>query len=149
MDRSTLLLRILLALAVSFGLTTLVLAGPTPTPAIPPTQCSLDNPTATIVTDGRQHNNQTINKLITHEITGHILALNTYNQRSHTIRVCVGTKVTTVVNDLMGTPTNTASGSLNCNVIGCTGVINVKESYTSSSTGSIDTDVITFIPRGN
>jgi hypothetical protein len=115
---------------------------------VAPTQCAIDNPVSTIVTDGRSQNNTT-NKFIQHEVTGNILGLNTLNHRSHRIRVCAGTKVTTAVSDQLGIPTNTASGSLACNANGCQGFVNVKESYTSVSTGSIDTDVLTFVPKAN
>ncbi len=149
MSRSTKLICTLTFTATFLGLTTLVLAGPTPTPAIPPTQCTLDNPTAVIVTNGRQHSDSKTNKIIVHEITGNILNLKSYNVRSHSIQVCEGSKVTTVVTDNMsGNVINTVvSGDLNCDATGCSGIIDVRSKYTTSSDATADTDSITLVPR--
>ena len=89
----------------------------------------------------------TVNAIIRHEITGNIINPGSLSATAHRIPVCAGTTVTAVVFDIFGTSTNTANGSLFCDSGGCSGVVNVKERYTSIATGSGDKDSITFLPQ--
>ena len=162
MNRSTYLLCILITTAVFVGLTTPVLAGPTPTPASPtpatptpatatpipePNQCVIDNPVSFIVTVAKGKS-PAVNALITHTILGNIVDPGSLSSTAHNIRVCAGTNVNAAVFDLGGGGlTNTAKGSLSCNADGCFGVVNVKEKYTSTSSGSSDKDTIIFHPQ--
>ena len=161
MNRSTYLLCILITTAVFFGLTTPVLAGPTPTPATPtpatatatpatpdPGSCAAENPSVTIETIAKGQN-PAVNALIRHSITGNIVGgAASYSDKAHRIKVCAGTSIIAVVtDDSAGVTTSIASGSLFCNLGGCSGVVNVKESYKSTSTGSSDKDSITFLPQ--
>jgi hypothetical protein len=162
MIRSTYLLCTLATTAAFFGMTTATLAGPTPTPATAtpatatptpatptpvPDTCVSNNPPATINTIGKGQS-PSVNPLIAHEITGNIIDPGSYGPTAHRIQVCAGTSVTAVVTDGSGgTTTSTSSTGLFCNLGGCSGVVNVKQSYKSTSTGSSDSDSITFLPN--
>ena len=164
MNRSMFLLRILVATAALLGLTAPVLAGPTPTPATAtpatatpatatpatptpvPDQCVLDNPSVTIDTIAKGQS-PFVNPLIRHEITGNIINSGSLSSTAHRIRVCAGTSITAVVIDSSAGFTTSTSPSLFCNLLGCSGVIDAKAQYKSTSTGSSDKDSITFIPQ--
>ena len=156
MNRSTYLLCILVTTAVFFGLTTPILAGPTPTP-IPETDCQMDHPVSTAFTDAKGQGNQQsgfgrpVNTFISHAITGHIVKVKGTADTAQQFEVCVGTLVTAVIDDRLGIPVQTATGDLECAPAGpvpntCSGVINVKSKYSSVSTASTDKDTITLIP---
>ena len=68
------------------------------------------------------------------------------SETAHRITVCAGTEVTIAVSDSTGIPTNTAGGTLSCDSAGCSGVVNVKERYTSSSSDNQDVDRMTLLP---
>jgi hypothetical protein len=116
-----------------------------PTPTIPPT-CAQLNPSVTINTIGKGQS-PTVNALIRHEITGNIINPGALSATAHRIPVCAGSTVTAVVVDIVGASTNTANGSLFCDSGGCSGVVDVKERYTSIATRSGDKDSITFLPQ--
>lgn len=150
MNRLTNLLSILVTTAVLCGLTTPVLAGPTPKPE--PTECSANNPVRSVTVDGSKKKDAPApfgggtftNKLLQHEITGHIIKVKNWK-----IDVCEGSIITTVAFDQNGTPVLIDhTPGLNCNVICCSGVISnkvrAKESMTYGSTGSGDVDTIEF-----
>ena len=164
MNWSTYLLCMLVTTAVFFGLTTPVLAGPTPTPATPtpatptpatptpptaqPHGCLVNSPVVTVHTIAKGQN-PSVNSEIRHEITGRIVGgAASYSFTAHRIRVCAGTFVSAVVIDSSGgdTPPTSSTGFF-CNLGGCSGVVNVKEQYKSTSTISRDRDTITFIPE--
>ncbi len=165
MNRSTYLLCSLITIAAFVGLTTSALAGPTPTPATPtpatptpatptpatptppPTPCTDLNPSVTIETIAKGQS-PSVNPLIRHSITGNIINPGSLSSTAHRIPVCAGTTVNAVViDDSGGVTTSVASGSLICNLLGCSGTVNVKEQYKSTSTGSSDKDSITFLPQ--
>jgi hypothetical protein len=150
MNRLTNLLSILVATAVLCGLTTPVLAGPTPPPQ--QTECTTENPVSTVVLDGSKKNDAPhpwgggtfTNKFMTHEITGNIIKVKNWK-----VDICEGSIITHTVFDQLGVPVLTDNTpGLNCNQIGCSGVISNKErrfeSFTYSSTGSGDVDTIEF-----
>jgi hypothetical protein len=89
----------------------------------------------------------TVNALIRHEISGHIVNPTALGPKAHRIPVCASTFVTAVVVDIVGASTNAAKGSLSCDSVGCRGVVNVKEQYTSIAPSSGDKDSITFLPQ--
>jgi hypothetical protein len=101
---------------------------------------------ATITTIGKGQS-PTVNALIWHEISGHIINPTVLRPTANRIPVCAGTIVTAVVMDIVGASTNTARGSLACDSVGCRGVVNVKEQYTSIAPSSGDKDSITFLPQ--
>jgi hypothetical protein len=67
-------------------------------------------------------------------------------ETAHRIEVCAGTKVTIAVSDRTGSPTNISGGTLSCDSVGCSGVVNVTEKYTSSSSDGQDVDRMTILP---
>jgi len=108
------------------------------------------NPSITINTIAKGQS-PSVNSLIRHEITGNIVGgAASYSSTAHRIKVCAGTSVNAVViDDSPGNhrATSLAGGSLICNLIGCSGPVNVKESYKSTSSRSSDKDSITFLPQ--
>ena len=151
--------------AAFFALTTPVLAGPTatpsptpvtPTPATPtpvPDSCAAETDVSTIITNGKGQSPSN-NAVIRHAITGHIYPeAESYSSTAHRIRICAGTSVTAVVTDTSrrGMTTNAGTEGLTCTdsapVGGCTGVINSKQQYKSTTTASgSDKDTIVFLP---
>jgi hypothetical protein len=139
---------------------TVVSPTPTPTPTLPPTptptatpvptptptSCSAAWPETQIITmaKGQSPSN---NPKVTHAITGHIIDPGSLSQTAHRIQVCEGTRVTSLVTDTTGSPTNTASGSLLCTAGACWGNVDVTEKYQSISADGRDKDSITFIPK--
>jgi hypothetical protein len=117
-------------------------AVPTPTPIL----CSAVWPETQIITmaKGQSPSN---NPKVTHAITGHIIDPGSLSQTAHRIQVCEGTRVTSLVTDTTGNPTNTASGSLMCTAGACWGNVDVTEKYQSISADGRDKDSITFIPK--
>ena len=163
MNRSTYLLCMLVTTAVFFGLTTSVLAGPsatptppTPTPATPtptatppPDSCLANNPAVETVVTTAKGQKPSVNADITHAITGHIVGgAASYSASAHRIKVCAGTAVTAIVTDSSGgTLSNVGTEGLFCNLSLCTGVIETKQQYKSTSTGSSDKDTIVLLPQ--
>ena len=160
MNRSTYLLCILVTTTVLFVLTTPVLAGPMPTPATAtpatatpatptpdPNTCAGTNSVVTINTDAKGQS-PSVNPMISHAITGNIINPGSLSSTAHRIPVCAGTSISAAVTGPRGsTTTSISSGTLFCNLRGCAGVINVKEQYKSTSTGTSDRDSITFVPQ--
>jgi hypothetical protein len=89
----------------------------------------------------------TNNAKVTHTIRGHIIDPGSLGASAHRIDVCSGTSVSSSVSDTTGTPTNTASGSLQCTTAGCEGVVHGTEKYQATSADGRDKDSITFIPK--
>jgi len=88
------------------------------------------------------------NPKLSHAITGNIVEPSSLGETAHRIPVCTGTQVSIVVTDSSGNmPVITADGSLSCNSMGCTGVVNVTEKYTAVSTDGKDTDRMTLLPK--
>ena len=142
MNRLTYLLCLLATAAVFFGLSTPVLATPTPEP-----QCSDLWPVETILTIGKGQSPSN-NPKVLHLITGHIIGgKGAFGMTAHRIPVCAGTTVSIEVRDSTGVPTITAGGSLVCNEAGCSGSVNVTEKYKSVSSDGKDTDRITLLPK--
>jgi hypothetical protein len=148
----------LVSLVAFLGLTSPVLAGPTPspptatpatpTPATPDPTCAGEWPVATINTIGKGQK-ASVNKLVKHEITGNIIDPASYLSNAHRIRVCAGTHVRAVITLPGGFPaTNTALGSLDCtsNNHVCEGTVNTTEVYRSTNDIGNDTDRMQLIP---
>ena len=137
MDRSTLLLGVSLVLAVSFWLTTPVLAA----------DCAVDNPVTTVCTRGGQGNPED-NSKVSHCFTGNIINPFEVMHNAPRIPVCEGSSLRVVVSDATGTPTTTIkAGPLETN--GSTtvsGVITERSSYNSVSSDGKDTDRMTIDP---
>jgi hypothetical protein len=108
--------------------------------------CSNTWPQAKIVTIGKGQS-QANNAKVSHAITGHIIDPGSIGMTAHRIPVCAGTRVTSVVSDATGSPTNTADGGLACNSTGCSGIVNSTEKYRSISADGSDRDSIAFIPK--
>ena len=137
MNRLSLLLRISLALGVSFGLTMPVLAG----------DCVVDNPTTTVCTSGGQGSPED-NSRVTHCFTGNIIDPFDVKHNAPRIPVCEGSSLSVEVSDGTGTPTTTIkAGPLVTN--GSTtvsGVITERSRYDSVSSDGKDTDRMTIDP---
>jgi hypothetical protein len=118
----------------------------TPTAEPTPPPCSLIWPQTTFVTKakGQKPSN---NAKLTHTIRGNIIEPGSLSETAHRISVCAGTEVTSTITDTTGTPTNTASGSLDCSPTRCAGVVNEREKYQSESEDGKDKDSITFLPN--
>ncbi len=102
---------------------------------------------ATINTIGKGQS-PTNNPKLSHRITGNIVDPGSLGETAHRIPVCAGTEVTIVVTDSSGnSPVITADGSLSCDSMGCTGVVNVTEKYKAVSTDGKDTDRMTLLPN--
>jgi hypothetical protein len=102
----------------------------------------------TIFTDAKGQS-PSVNAMISHAITGNIINPGSLSLTAHRIPVCAGTAISAAVTGPRGnvTTTSISSGTLFCNLGGCAGVINVKEQYKSTSTGTSDRDSITFVPQ--
>jgi hypothetical protein len=114
----------------------------------PPDSCMADAEFGTVITIAKGQS-PSVNPDIRHEITGWIVPeVEDYSETAHRIKVCAGTSVSAVVIDSSGgTTTSIGTTGLFCNLGGCSGVINVKEQYKSTSTVSRDKDSITFLPQ--
>ena len=123
-------------------------ATPTPTPVSTPTPtlCVVTWPESQVVTIAKGQS-PTNNAKLVHTIRGHIIDPNSLGASAHRIEVCSGTEVSASVSDTSGSPSNTASGSLQCTTDGCQGQVNVTEKYQSTSADGRDKDSITFIPK--
>ena len=177
MFRSTSLLFTFVSMVMFIGLSTPVLAGPTPppptptptpatptpatptpaTPTPPPTgDCLIDNPITSIDTLGKT-GPPSRNQFVRHTITGHIIDPTSYKPKAHRIFVCEGSFVRAVVTFGAGgaCAKNTALGTLECGQIGvegddcnlCEGFVNGTEVYTSVSPNAGDKDRIQIVPR--
>jgi hypothetical protein len=118
----------------------------TATPTPDPNACTTVWPQMEIVTlaKGQSPSN---NPKVSHAITGHIIDPVSLGDTAHRIDVCAGTWVNVSITDTTGMPTNTADGSLSCNLTGCSGTVNVKEKYQSISADGKDRDTITLLPN--
>jgi hypothetical protein len=119
-------------------------ATPVPTPT--PIACSAIWPETQIVTTAKGQS-PTNNAKVVHAITGHIIDPGSLRDSAHRIQVCAGTRVTSLVTDSTGSPTNTAGGSLKCSPGACWGNVDATEKYQSISADGRDKDSITFIPK--
>ena len=160
----------LMMLGVALALTTPVLAGPTaaPTPTATPiprpgtatptaSPTPIASPTAVplctdrwglskicIIGKGQSPVN---NPKVSMCIRGYIVNPSRLGITAHLIPVCQGELITVEVVDITGTPTVTAGGSLSCNSTGCTGVVNVTETFKVVSYDGKDTDRIILLPK--
>jgi hypothetical protein len=121
-------------------------ATPTATPTPPLTPCAVAWPLTRVVTIAKGQSSKD-NPKVLHSITGYIVDPGSLDSRAHRIEVCAGTRVTAVVTDSTGTPTNTAARSLACDATGCSGIVNASEKYQAISQDGRDRDSITFIPK--
>ena len=146
MDRSTMLLRILLALAVSFGLATPTLIRAEHTLEPPPACTDLWAPFE-ICTIGKGQSE--INNLkVSMCISGNIVDPTSLGHKVHRIPVCAGTFVTVSIFDISGDfPTITAGGSLTCTGQVCTVTPFVTEKFKVVSGDGKDTDRMTLLPK--
>jgi hypothetical protein len=112
-------------------------------------QCLADNPAVTTIETIGKGQSPSVNPLIAHSITGHIVDAAGLSGTAHRIKVCAGTTVTAVVTDTSGGTPSNLSNNLDfiCTIGGCSGPINVKTQYKSTSTGTSDSDSITFLPQ--
>jgi len=130
---------------------------PTPTPTLTPTPTPTPTATAeptctdywlpTMICTIGKGQSPSNNPKVSMCITGNIVDPGSLGDTAHRIPVCTGTEVSVVVTDLTGTPTVSAGGSLSCNSVGCTGVVNVTEKFIVNSADGKDTDRMTLLPQ--
>jgi len=90
------------------------------------------------------------NAKVSHVIWGHIVDPGSLGDTAHRIEVCTGTQIDArVINsDVLHIPRISGSDGLECSpYTGCSGVIDVNETYKVISADGRDRDSITFIPR--
>ena len=124
-------------------------ATPTPTPVPSPLPCAAVWPVTQIVTIGKGQNAAS-NRNVSHVIWGHIIDPGAISETAHRIEVCAGTQIDARVFDSGAPRVSSIRGSdgLECYPdSGCSGVIDVNETYKVISADRRDRDSITFIPR--